>query len=85
MQHSSLFTLQQVRQEAADVAAHCGSEISVTALTADAGPQLKRAVATAGQLVVSTPGGEGGGAQSSHAAMLELGPRIASCRACWLV
>ncbi|KAF5826362.1 DEAD-domain-containing protein [Dunaliella salina] len=47
---------EQVRQEAAETAALCGSEVSVTALVADAGPQLKRAIATAGHLVVSTPG-----------------------------
>mmetsp|Transcript_15453 Transcript_15453/g.41851 ORF Transcript_15453/g.41851 Transcript_15453/m.41851 type:complete len:698 (+) Transcript_15453:110-2203(+) len=47
---------EQVRQEAAETAALCGSEINVTALVADAGPQLKRAIATAGHLVVSTPG-----------------------------
>jgi len=45
-----------VRQEATDVAALCGSEVTVTALVADAGPNMKRAIATAGNLVVSTPG-----------------------------
>ena len=38
------------------MAALCGSDISVTSLVADVGPELKRAVASAGHLVVSTPG-----------------------------
>lgn len=48
---------EQVRGEAQAVAQHCGADISVTALVAEGGSGLKRAVAAAGQLVVATPGG----------------------------
>ncbi|KAG2453496.1 hypothetical protein HYH02_001716 [Chlamydomonas schloesseri] len=47
---------QQVAEEAAATAQHCGADITATALIADGGQQLKRAVATAGHIVVSTPG-----------------------------
>ncbi|GLC37850.1 hypothetical protein PLESTB_001483000 [Pleodorina starrii] len=47
---------QQVAQEAAATAQHCGADITATALVAEGGPQLKRAVASAGQIVVATPG-----------------------------
>ncbi|KAG2498899.1 hypothetical protein HYH03_003090 [Edaphochlamys debaryana] len=47
---------QQVAQEAAATAQHCGADITATALIAEGGPQLRRAVATAGTIVVSTPG-----------------------------
>ncbi|KAG2439321.1 hypothetical protein HXX76_004680 [Chlamydomonas incerta] len=47
---------QQVAEEAAATAQHCGADITATALIAEGGQQLKRAVATAGHIVVSTPG-----------------------------
>ncbi|KXZ52784.1 hypothetical protein GPECTOR_8g172 [Gonium pectorale] len=47
---------QQVAQEAAATAQHCGADVTATALIAEGGQQLKRAVASAGQIVVSTPG-----------------------------
>ncbi|GIL46760.1 hypothetical protein Vafri_3662 [Volvox africanus] len=47
---------QQVAQEAAATAQHCGADITATALVAEGGLQLRRAVASAGQIVVATPG-----------------------------
>lgn len=47
---------EQVRAEAQAVAQHCGANITVTALVAEGGAQLKRAVQAAGHLVVATPG-----------------------------
>ncbi|GLI58556.1 hypothetical protein VaNZ11_000303 [Volvox africanus] len=48
---------QQVAQEAAATAQHCGADITATALVAEGGSQLlRRAVASSGQIVVATPG-----------------------------
>ncbi|KAL6753625.1 DEAD-domain-containing protein [Haematococcus lacustris] len=48
---------EQVRAEGAEVAGHCGEGVvRVTSLLADSGQALRRAVAAAGHLVVSTPG-----------------------------
>ncbi|GFH15710.1 uncharacterized protein HaLaN_11989, partial [Haematococcus lacustris] len=50
---------EQVRAEGAEVAGHCGEGVvRVTSLLADSGQALRRAVAAAGHLVVSTPGGK---------------------------
>ncbi|KAJ9528986.1 hypothetical protein QJQ45_000556 [Haematococcus lacustris] len=47
---------EQVRAEGAEVAGHCGEGVvRVTSLLADSGQALRRAVAAAGHLVVSTP------------------------------
>jgi hypothetical protein len=51
------FNSNQIKQEACAVAQHCGAEVCVTALLGENTNQLKRAVATAGHVVVSTPGG----------------------------
>ena len=45
----------QVREEAAAVASQCGADLQVSAIAGEAGPQQRSAVATAGQLVVTTP------------------------------
>jgi hypothetical protein len=46
-----------VRAEAAAIAQHCGSELAVTALVDKGSAAAQRtAIATAGQLVVATPG-----------------------------
>jgi ATP-dependent RNA helicase DDX56/DBP9 len=45
---------EQVRAEAAALAAHCGADLAVTAISAE-GAAARTAAATAGQLVVSTP------------------------------
>lgn len=44
---------EQVREEAASVAALCGADLSATAIAGDA--PLRAACATAGQIVVTTP------------------------------
>lgn len=47
----------QVKEEAAGVAAHCGADIKATALSGEGSVAAQRqALATAGQLVVTTPG-----------------------------
>lgn len=48
-----------MRQEALSIAAHCGVEVTATALAGDAGAthaQQRAAVASAGHIVVATPG-----------------------------
>mmetsp|Transcript_21210 Transcript_21210/g.63839 ORF Transcript_21210/g.63839 Transcript_21210/m.63839 type:complete len:639 (-) Transcript_21210:2475-4391(-) len=48
---------EQVREEAAAVAAHCGGDITATSLAAEGSAAAQRqALPTAGQLVVATPG-----------------------------
>lgn len=48
---------QQVREEAAAIAQHCGGELAVTSLIDKGSAAAQRtAIATAGQLVVATPG-----------------------------
>lgn len=48
---------EQVKEEAAGVAAHCGADIKVTALSGDGSVAAQRqALASAGQLLVTTPG-----------------------------
>ena len=46
---------EQVKEEAASVAALCGADLSATAIAGDSPAALSAACATAGQLVVTTP------------------------------
>lgn len=46
-----------MRDEAAAIAQHCGADLAVTSLAGEGSAAAQRtAVATAGQLVVATPG-----------------------------
>jgi hypothetical protein len=56
-QHRCALRWSQVKEEAMSIAAHCGGELSATALSADGHPAAQRAaISTAGQVVVATPG-----------------------------
>jgi ATP-dependent RNA helicase DDX56/DBP9 len=60
-----------VQEEAAAIAQHCGAELAVTALIDKGSAAAQRtAIATAGQLVVATPGriAQVGVRHDSHAA-----------------